>query len=191
MIGSYIGRLEAGEDISRPHAAVVAERDRITAEHRASSPRSMRAAFDQQLALARTVFPYVENHDFYVDHWYHTIFWNKVREFGALLAAARLPRRRGGRLLPAPRRGPRSALEELRLDWSSGGAGAARGPAHWPPIVERRKPIHEAMREWAPPPALGLAPEEITEPVAIMLWGITTERIQEWLDLRRRRRRTR
>ena len=38
------------------------------------------------------------------------------------------------------------------------------------------------MREWAPPPALGLVPEEITEPVTVMLWGITTERIQEWLE---------
>ena len=44
------------------------------------------AAFDQNLGLARTVFPYVESHNFYVEHWYHTLFWNKVREFGALLA---------------------------------------------------------------------------------------------------------
>ena len=28
-----------------------------------------RAAFDAKLGLARTVFPYVENHNFYVEHW--------------------------------------------------------------------------------------------------------------------------
>jgi hypothetical protein len=27
----------------------------------------------------------------------------------------------------------RSALEELRIRWSSGGQGAPRGPAYWPP----------------------------------------------------------
>lgn len=43
------------------------------------------SAFAETLGLARTVFPYVESHNFYVEHWYHTLFWNKVREFGALL----------------------------------------------------------------------------------------------------------
>ena len=37
------------------------------------------------------------------------------------------------------------------------------------------------MREWAPPPALGPAPDAITEPITVMLWGITGERIQDWL----------
>jgi pyruvate,water dikinase len=42
--------------------------------------------------------------------------------------------------------------------------------------------MYEAMREWAPPPALGRVPESITDPSAIMLWGITDERIQAWLS---------
>ena len=61
--------------------------------------------------------------------------------------------------------------------WSSGGAGVARGPRYWPPIVARRKAIYEAMCEWAPPPALGQVPETITDPVTVMLCGITDERI--------------
>ena len=32
------------------------------------------------------VFPYVEEHKFYCDYWFLTRWWNKVREFGALLA---------------------------------------------------------------------------------------------------------
>ncbi len=178
-IGSYIERLEAGEDISRPQDAIVAERERITSEYRELLPDELRETFDERLALCRQVFPHVESHGFYIDHWYHTLFWNKVREFGALLA--------GHQFLAASedifflQRGEiRSALEELRLDWSSG-AGQARGPRYWPPIVERRKAIYEAMREWTPPPALGPVPAEITEPVTIMLMGITTERVQEWL----------
>jgi pyruvate, water dikinase len=43
------------------------------------------------------------------------------------------------------------------------------------------------MRRWSPPPALGQIPEEITEPITVMLWGITTERVQEWLSSEDRR----
>ena len=60
--------------------------------------------------LARTVYPFVENHNFYVEHWHHSIFWNKVREFGARARRGRLPRGRRGHLLPAPLRDPRRAL---------------------------------------------------------------------------------
>ena len=32
------------------------------------------------------VFPFVEDHNFYIDHRYLTVFWNKVRAFGGLLS---------------------------------------------------------------------------------------------------------
>ena len=180
-IGSYIARLDAGEDISRPREAALAERERITEEHRALLPPELRQAFDESLALARTVFPYVENHHFYIDHRYFTIFWNKVREFGALLA-------RHGFLADGEdvfllrHDEVRSALEELRLQWSSGGAGVARGPFLWPPLVQRRRAIYDGMCAWAPPPALGQLLGKMTDPFTIMLWGVTDERVQEWLS---------
>jgi len=180
-IGSYIARLEAGEDISRPREATLAERERVTDEHRSLLPEERRHAFDETLALARRVFPYVENHNFYIDHRYLTIFWNKVREFGALLALHGFLVE-GEDVFYLRHDEVRAALEELRLDWSSGGAGVARGPRYWPPIVERRKSIYEAMCGWAPPLALGRVPDEITDPITVMLWGITNERLQEWLS---------
>ena len=70
------------------------------------------------------------------------------------------------------------ALVDLRLAWAAGSEG--RGPSHWPPIVAQRKRIMDAMRKFTPPPALGVVPETITEPMTIMLWGITTERVREW-----------
>ena len=181
-IGMYVARLEAGEDISRPAEAVRSERDRITGEYRALMPdEEHRHAFDEQLALARTVFAYVENHNFYVDNWYFTLFWNKVREFGALLA-------RHGFLddeedvFHLRHDEVRSALQELRLWWSSGGLSRVIGPRHWPPIVARRKAIYEAMCRWPAPPALGRVPESISEPFTVMLFGITRERLAEWLS---------
>jgi pyruvate,water dikinase len=177
-LGDYVGRLQAGDDLERPLDRVSAERDRITAEYRELiADEAARSAFDQNLGLARTVFPYVESHNFYVEHWYHTIFWNKAREFGALLA-------RNGFIDDADdlfylqRHEVLDALVDLRLAWAAG--SEARGPRYWPPIVARRKEILEAARRWMPPPALGAVPEAIGEPMTIMLWGITTERVREW-----------
>ena len=82
-VGAYIRRLETGEDVSRPYAAVLAERERITAEHRALLAEDLRPPFDRSVALARTVYPFIENHNFFIEHRYLTLFWNKVREFGA------------------------------------------------------------------------------------------------------------
>jgi pyruvate,water dikinase len=176
-LSNYIERLQAGEDVSRPLDEVSAERDRITGDYRALLDDEAGPAFEQNLGLARTVFPYVESHNFYVEHWYHTLFWNKVREFGALLARHHF--------LDDPedifylqRNEISDALVDLRLAWAAGSEG--RGTRYWPPIVARRKQIMEAMRNFTPPPALGAVPEAITEPMTIMLWGITTERVRDW-----------
>ena len=180
-IDGYIRALEAGADIDRPQAAVLAERERITDGHRSLLDDGTRHAFDESLKLARTVFPLIENHQFYIDHRFFTIFWNKVREFGALLVEGGfLPEQEDVFYLRHDEL--RQALEELRLDWSSAGAGAARGRDYWPLIVERRRSIHEAMQEWTPPPALGRGPETVTDPVTVMLWGITEERVRDWLS---------
>jgi pyruvate, water dikinase len=177
-VRSYIERLEAGTDISRPLEAVSAERDRITAEHRELLPDdATRTAFDESLGLSRVVFPYVESHNFYVEHWYHTLFWNKVREFGALFVLHGFLEAEDD-VFYLQRHEINDALVDLRLSWAAGSVG--RGPGYWPPIVAERKRIMEAMRGWSPPPALGAVPEAITEPMTIMLWGITTERVREW-----------
>ncbi len=179
-IASYIARLQAGETISRPRDAVVTERDRVTAEYRGLVPEPMQVAFDERLALARTVFSHVENHSFYVDHWYLTVFWNKVREFGALLASRRFLAEADD-VFYLRHDELREALHEFRLAWSSDDAGAALGPRYWPRIVKRRKSIHEAQRRWVPPVAVGGTPEAITDPVTIMLFGVTPHRVEGWL----------
>jgi pyruvate,water dikinase len=51
---------------------------------------------------------------------------------------------------------------------------------HWPPIAARRKELLEKLSHWTPPPALGVVPEAINDPMTIMLWGVTTERVREW-----------
>ncbi|MDR5709449.1 MAG: PEP-utilizing enzyme [Armatimonadota bacterium] len=178
-IRRYVELLEAGERIDRDVPGLIAERDRITAAYRALLPdEATRRAFDETLGLARTVFPYVEGHGFYVEHWHWTVFWQKARQFGKLLAKYGFLRQPQD-VFCLHRHEVSQALEELRLTWATG--GEPLGPKYWPPIVARRRAILERLREWTPPPALGPAPDEVTDPMLIMLWGVTTERIQEWL----------
>lgn len=83
----YIAKLQAGEPIDRPVAQLIRERDQLVADYRELLDSDAdRATYDQLITLAHRVFPYVEGHKFYCEHWYTNLFFNKIREFGALLA---------------------------------------------------------------------------------------------------------
>ena len=64
---------------ARPHRRGVLRADRR---------RRDRATFEGKLGLARTVFPYVENHNFYVEHWGMSQVWGKMRQLGQVLTDA-------------------------------------------------------------------------------------------------------
>ena len=83
----YVRLIREGEPLDRPTEALRVERERIVSQYRGLLPGDdERAAFDQMLGLARVVFPYVEDHKFYCEHWFTTRFFGKIREFGQLLA---------------------------------------------------------------------------------------------------------
>ena len=176
LIG-YVNALRAGEQITRPTEEIERERERLASEYESLLEQEVRGAFNELLSLARTVFPYVEEHKFFCDYWFLTRWWNKLREFGALLAEHGFIED-GEDIFQLTRHEVASAFDELVLTWATG--GRALGPLHWPPIVARRKQILERLAEWTPPPALGVTPEAITDPMTVMLWGVTTERVQEW-----------
>jgi pyruvate,water dikinase len=176
LIG-HINALRAGEEITRPTEEIERERERLASEYESLLEQEVRGAFNELLALSRTVFPYVEEHKFFCDYWFLTRWWNKIREFGALLAEHGFLED-GEDIFQLTRHEVASAFDELVLTWATG--GRPLGPAHWPPIVARRKQILERLSEWTPPPALGVTPEAVTDPMTIMLWGVTTERVQEW-----------
>lgn len=124
-IGRYVERLEAGETIARSSAAAIAERDAAAREFRSRLAEDVRQSFDESLVLAEKVYAYVENHNFLIDHRYMTLFWNKVREFGALLAEHGFLVD-GEDVFYLRHDEARAALEQLRLAWSSGRRLAAR-----------------------------------------------------------------
>jgi phosphohistidine swiveling domain-containing protein len=176
-LNGYVRALKAGEEIERPTEEIQRERDRLSEEYGALLGDEARKTFEELLALSRRVFPFVEEHKFYCDYWFLTRWWNKVREFGALLERHRVLEDAED-VFHLRRDEVAAALNDLLLAWAAG--GEPLGPKHWPPIVARRKELLERLAEWTPPPALGVAPEAIMDPAVIMLWGITTERVSEW-----------
>jgi pyruvate,water dikinase len=178
-LSGHIEALRGGASLARPTEAIERERDRLAQEYTALLGDAARQPFAELLALSRTVFPYVEEHKFYCDYWFLTSWWNKIREFGALLTEHGFLED-GEDVFQLTRHEVATALDELVLTWATG--GVALGPKYWPPIVRARKVLLERMAAWTPPPALGATPEVINDPMTIMLWGVTTERVQEWAN---------
>jgi pyruvate,water dikinase len=177
VMKTYVQMLGRGEDIERPLEAVETERDRITAEYRdLLGSDDDRAALDGLVALARTVYPFVENHNFYAEHQHYSLFWNKVRELGDVFAGHGFFEDRED-IFFLQRHEVHPALNDLITGWAT--ETPDRG-AYWRREIAERKRIYDAMKAWSPPPALGVQPETITEPFMVMLWGITDDTVNRW-----------
>lgn len=180
-ISMYAQKLARGESLERPTQAIQEERDQITAEYRSLiGSEEDQVAFDQLLLTARTVFPYVENHMFYVEHWFHSVFWNKVREVAAIM-------KDHGIINDVEdvwylKRGEiKDALWDMVTAWATG--VKPRGAVTWPKEIEWRKGVMDKFREWSPVPAVGTVPEAIQEPFTIVLWGVTSDSLQSWNEI--------
>ena len=177
-IKDYVRRLHDGHQIMRPVEALVAERDRIYAEYRDLVDGENLALFEAKHQLASTAYPYVENHNFYIEHWTMGVFWRKVRELGQMFADAGFWSDRSD-MLYLTRGEVRDAIFDYVTGWAVG--ADATGPHYWPAEIERRRVIIDALSSQRPQPALNTPPERITEPFTMMLYGITTEQVEQWL----------
>ncbi len=180
FLADYVQRVQAGEPIDRPSEEIRAERDRITAEYRELLPDDeARAVFDEKLGLSRLVFPYVEDHNFYIEHWAMSLFWRKIRQLGQVLADARFWGEADDIFYLR-----RDELQQVIFDYANGWAVGVEpmGPYHWPGEIARRKRILAALERKPPVPAMNEPPAVITEPFTIMLYGITTEAVTGWLS---------
>jgi phosphohistidine swiveling domain-containing protein len=173
----HVRALNEGEQAERPSEEIARERDRLAEEYGALLDEQTRTTFNELLSLSRMVFPYVEEHKFFCDYWFLTRWWNKLREFGALLAKHSFLEDSED-VFQLGRHEVAMALDELLLTWATG--GTPLGPEHWPPIAARRKELLARLADWTPPPAIGVTPDAITDPMTIMLWGVTTQRVQDW-----------
>jgi pyruvate,water dikinase len=124
------------------------------------------------------VFPFVENHNFYVEHWHHSIFFNKVRELGAVMVAGQLLEQDDD-IFFLHRYEVYPLLYELEARWALG--VPTRGQYTWREEIARRRRIYSALEKWQPPAALGVPPEKVTEPITVTLFGINSDTISRWL----------
>ena len=176
----YIKRVKSGESLERPIERLRAERQELIEGYRELlNTEEDRAAYDQMITLAHRVFPYVEGHKFYCEHWYTNLFFNKIREFGALLAAHEFfPNAEDAFQLSHYEL--ELAIVDLMTSWSNG--SPPRGPAQWPNIVAERRAALALWAKHETPPALGPVPDVIDDPAIVMLWGITRENLDAWLS---------
>ncbi len=178
-IQDYVKSLETGKNIDRPVAHIIAERNRIIEEYRdLLDDEESKTAFDQKLGLAQLVFPYVENHNFYIEHWAMSIFWKKMKQLSSMLHAEGFWNNADDMFFLK-----RTEIPEVLFDYGNGWAVGVDpvGPDYWPEEISRRKVILDALATRPAQTAFNEPPEVVTEPFTIMLYGITTDTVQRWL----------
>lgn len=177
-IARYANQLLSGKGIDRPIKKLRAEQDELAGEYRALLNPAEAARFDEALQLSRNVFPYIEEHNIYVEHWCHAVFWKKIRELAQLMVQVGFFKTEEDLYYLN-----RFELDQVLFDafesWAIG--VPARGVAHWQDEIASRRKIMAALRLTSPAPAYGIPPKEVTDPFAIMNYGVTTERVADWL----------
>ena len=174
----YVRMIRDGESLDRPTEQLKAERERIATDYRALlTSDEERAAFDQMLGLARLVFPFVEDHKFYCEHWFTTQFFAKIREFGDLLVRQGVLAETED-IFQLHHTEIDQALTDVMLAWSAG--SQPLGARHFGPIIAERKRMLDVLKGWSPPPAVGPVPEALNDPAVRMLWGVTAETLATW-----------
>jgi len=175
----YIAKVKAGEKLERPIDELQAQRQKLIDGYRdLLSSDEERGAYDQMITLACRVFPYVEGHKFYCEHWYTNLFFNKIREYGALMAEHGLFDTAED-IFHLSHYEVEQGIIDLMTSWSNG--SPTRGGQRFRALVAERK---AAIKTWAAlemPPALGPVPDIIDDPAIVMLWGITRENLDVWL----------
>ncbi len=176
----YIAKIKAGDKLERPMEQLQEERQKLIDGYRELlSTDEERAAYDQMITLACRVFPYVEGHKFYCEHWYTNLFFNKIREFGAVLVDNDLLEDAED-VFHLSRYELEQAIIDVMTSWSNG--SPTRGKQRFQAMIAERKAAIETWAEMDTPPALGPVPDIIDDPAIVMLWGITRENLDVWLE---------
>jgi len=177
---SYLERLDKGETIERSLDEIEKERDEVIAKYRALIQTDEdREAFDGAFKTIRTIYRYAEDHLFWVEHWFHTIWFDKIRQIGKVAVDQGMLDEVDDIFMFNRYEVPQ-LLTEVSTGWALGVDIPLRS-SYYKAKAAKRKKILEAATDWNPTPALGVPPEEVAEPFTIMLWGVTTDRVKEWL----------
>ena len=177
---SYVERLEKGERIERYLEEIEKEREKLAAEYRKLIANDEdRKSFEDAYGACRKIYKYAEDHLFWVEHWFHTIIFEKMWKLGALLAKYGMVEDKEDIYLFNRFEVP-MVIEDMVTAYALG-EGVPTRAGHWKALAAKRRKILDAARKWSAPPALGTVPDEIAEPFTVMLWGITSDKVADWL----------
>lgn len=180
-IQRYIETLKLGKPIARPRDDVKRERERAAKEYRGLiANESDQRGFDEIYSIAVAAAPYAEEHNWYCSNYEHAIFFRKMRDLGQIFVNHGIIEDKED-IFYINRFEIGEVLYDLCSGWAIGTPSTSS--YYWPDKIARRKEILAIFKEWQAPPALGPAPEVVTEPFAIAHWGITTETINNWLGV--------
>jgi pyruvate,water dikinase len=134
----------------------------------------------ESVDLASKVSGYVEDHNFYIEHWFHSLLWEKMRAIGKeVVERGFLSDIEDIFLLNRWEIG--ELLYEMVATWAT--CAPAQGSKSWRKIVTHRRSMIQALERHAPLPALGKFNSATEDPLCNMLWGITKETVSEWQQL--------
>ena len=177
---SYVERLDRGETIERSLDEISETREKMVTEYRKLIKSDEdRASFEDAYKTVRAIYQFAEDHLFWVEHYLHTIWWEKIRGIGNIFVQQGLLKEADDIFMFNRFEVPQM-IEEVVTGWALGVGIPLRGKYYMDKAAKRKK-ILEAARKWSPQPALGIPPEEVAEPFTVMLWGITTDKVTGWL----------
>jgi pyruvate,water dikinase len=174
----YLERLDKGERIERSLTDIAEARDALANEYRKLIKTDEdRKSFEGAYKNTRSIYRFAEDHLFWVEHWFHTIWFDKMRDFARLFVKQGVLNDEEDFFMFNRLEVP-YLIEDMTTSWA---LGENIPTLKWADKAAKRKEILKAAAMWNPPPALGVPPEEIAEPFTVMLWGVTTDKVQAWL----------
>jgi pyruvate,water dikinase len=177
---SYVERLGRGEKIERSLDEINRKREEIVAGYRKLIKIDEdQKSFDDAYRTVRTLHRFNEDHIFWVEHWLHTIWYEKIRDIGKLFVKQGMLKKVDDIFMFNRFEVPQM-IEELATGWALGEGVPLRSNYYMEKAAKRQR-ILEAARKRIPTPALGIPPEEVNEPFTVMHWGVTTDKVKEWL----------
>jgi pyruvate,water dikinase len=135
--------------------------------------------FDKLREITVKAYVFVEGHQFYLDNWFHQAMYHAMRRLSTTIEGSGLIDDAND-IFYLNRQEIAGLVYEVMVNYAMG--FPVSNGNRWRTKIEKRKRIMKALSAWEPPPALGPAPERVTEPFTRMLWGLTTETINKWRE---------
>jgi len=186
FLRSYISEVEGGRKVALERGRKAKEAIKLFEGYRELLPTEEdKKAFAEMWEGARKTAIAIEGHAYYNDHWIYSSISRKLREFGQYLHHYGIIKDEEDIFL----------LYDFEIDkllprviayWY-----VQKDPSSWlKPYwneIEKRKRIIKVLENYTPPPLLmskkAKLPEEAPDPVEIVLWGFTKEKVEQLFRL--------